>query len=132
MFGKRLAQLRKEKGLSQYELADRMGFSRGQVANYEQGKREPDYETLQKIADFFDVSTDYLLGRRDTYTQAVGRVNRLSEEELEILEEIKKHPVMYHDLKTNPEKKIRQLIKMWKFIKEDLEEEDEDDDIIDD
>ncbi|CAN2247250.1 helix-turn-helix domain-containing protein [Bacillus vallismortis] len=65
MLGKRIAALRKEKGLSQYELADRLGFSRGKLANYEQGTREPDYETLIKIADFFDVSTDYLLRGKD-------------------------------------------------------------------
>src|SRR5690554_6693798 len=65
MFGERLARLRKEKKLSQYELADRLNFSRGQIANYEQGQRQPDYETLQKLADFFDVSLDYLLGRTD-------------------------------------------------------------------
>lgn len=63
MFGKRLADLRKKRGLSQYELAERLGFTRGQIANYEQGKREPDHDTLMKIADFFDVSIDYLLGR---------------------------------------------------------------------
>lgn len=65
MFGERLASLRKSKGLSQYALAERLNFSRGQLANYEQGKREPDYNTLQKIADFFDVSVDYLIGRTD-------------------------------------------------------------------
>ncbi|MCY8574082.1 helix-turn-helix domain-containing protein [Bacillus haynesii] len=63
MFGKKIAALRKEMGLSQYELADRLGFSRGKLANYEQGTREPDYETLKKIADFFEVTTDYLLNR---------------------------------------------------------------------
>lgn len=65
MFGERLASLRKRKGLSQYALAERLNFSRGQLSNYEQGKREPDYNTLQKIADFFEVSVDYLLGRTD-------------------------------------------------------------------
>lgn len=68
MFGERLASLRKRKGLSQYALAERLNFSRGQLANYEQGKREPDYNTLQKIADFFEVSVDYLLGRTDKPT----------------------------------------------------------------
>ncbi|MCY9350692.1 helix-turn-helix transcriptional regulator [Bacillus licheniformis] len=63
MLGKKIATLRKEMGLSQYELADRLGFSRGKLANYEQGTREPDYETLKKIADFFEVTTDYLLDR---------------------------------------------------------------------
>ncbi|MED3888186.1 helix-turn-helix transcriptional regulator [Priestia aryabhattai] len=65
MLGKRIAKLRKEKGLSQYELAERLGFSRGKLANYEQGSRQPDYDTLQLIATYFDVSTDYLLGKSD-------------------------------------------------------------------
>lgn len=63
MFSKNLARLRKEKGLSQYELAARLGFSRGKLANYEQGTRQPDFDTLKLIADYFEVSTDYLLGR---------------------------------------------------------------------
>lgn len=67
LLGVRIADLRKKMKLSQYELADRLGFSRGKLANYEQGTREPDYETLQKIADFFDVSIDYILGRSVTY-----------------------------------------------------------------
>lgn len=61
----RLRKLRKEKGLSQYKAAEKLGFSRGKLANYEQGTREPDYETLQKLADFYDCSTDYLLGRSE-------------------------------------------------------------------
>ncbi|MEK3955407.1 helix-turn-helix domain-containing protein [Psychrobacillus sp. FSL K6-1464] len=61
MFGKNLAKLRKVKKLSQYDLAERTGLSRGQIANYEQGTRQPDFETLLNFADFFGVSTDYLL-----------------------------------------------------------------------
>lgn len=66
MFNKKLIELRKNLKLSQYELADRLGFSRGKLANYEQGTRQPDFDTLEKIADFFGVSTDYLLGREDS------------------------------------------------------------------
>jgi len=65
LFGKRLAELRTQKGLSQYELARALGFSRGQIANYEQGKREPDFATLITLANFFQVSLDYLLGRTE-------------------------------------------------------------------
>lgn len=65
MLKDRLILLRKEKGYSQYEAAERLGFSRGKLANYEQGTRQPDYDTLEIIADFYDVSTDYLLGRTD-------------------------------------------------------------------
>ncbi|WP_317135012.1 helix-turn-helix transcriptional regulator [Bacillus changyiensis] len=45
----KIAALRKEKGLSQYELADKLGFSRGKLASYEQETHEPDYETLIKF-----------------------------------------------------------------------------------
>ena len=63
IFGQRLAGLRKEKDISQYKLSDMLRYSRGQIANYEQGKRKPDFDTLINFADFFDVSIDYLLGR---------------------------------------------------------------------
>ncbi|MCQ6275790.1 helix-turn-helix transcriptional regulator [Bacillus sp. V3B] len=61
MLGERIANLRKKRNLSQYDLAERLGFSRGKLANYEQGSRQPDYDTLKKIADFFDESVEYLL-----------------------------------------------------------------------
>ncbi|MFJ7665559.1 helix-turn-helix domain-containing protein [Lysinibacillus sp. NPDC097195] len=69
MFGKILAGLRKERKLSQYDLAEKMNLSRGQIANYEQGKRQPDFDTLEKFADFFGVSTDLLLGRFKDITE---------------------------------------------------------------
>ena len=72
IFGVRLAKLRKERGYSQYKLADLMGFTRGQIANYEQGKRKPNLEILLKIADFFSCSIDYLLGRTDDLKQHEG------------------------------------------------------------
>lgn len=65
IFKDRLVFLRKELKLTQYELAEKLGCSRGQIGNYEQGSRQPDQETLIKIADFFDVSIDYLLGKTD-------------------------------------------------------------------
>lgn len=68
MFKDRLVQLRKEHKLSQYALAEKLGFTRGQISNYELGAREPDLETLQKIADFFEVSLDYINGRTDDRT----------------------------------------------------------------
>lgn len=63
MLGKRLAQLRKEKKLTQRELSKELNISNSSLALYETEKRQPDYNTLNKLADYFDVSTDYLLGR---------------------------------------------------------------------
>jgi transcriptional regulator with XRE-family HTH domain len=60
-----MAELRNGKKITQYELADQLKYSRAQIANYEQGKREPDFKTLVNLADYFEVSLDYLLGRTE-------------------------------------------------------------------
>ncbi|MEE1086660.1 MAG: helix-turn-helix transcriptional regulator [Schaedlerella sp.] len=57
--------LRTKNSLSQAELAAKLGISKSSVSMYEQGKREPDFHILGKIADFFQVDTDYLMGRSD-------------------------------------------------------------------
>lgn len=64
-FAHRLKQLRKDSKLTQEELSNKLSSSRSTIAGYETERKEPDYETLKKIADFFDVSVDYLLGRTD-------------------------------------------------------------------
>jgi transcriptional regulator with XRE-family HTH domain len=61
----RLAQLRKEVGLTQNELAKKLNITRSALSLYELGKRDPDTETLCKIAGFFGVSVDYFVGRTD-------------------------------------------------------------------
>lgn len=65
MLGSRLKALRKEKKLTQKELAEKINVTNVSVSGYESGNRTPDTETLQKLADFFEVSTDFLLGRDD-------------------------------------------------------------------
>lgn len=64
-----LKQLRDRENLTQEELAKRLNISRSRLASYEQGQREPDFELLEAIADYFNVDLDYLLGRSDTTTQ---------------------------------------------------------------
>lgn len=58
-----LRYLRESKGLKQEELADKIGVSYAAVSNYERGKRIPKMETLESIADFFNVDMNYLLGK---------------------------------------------------------------------
>lgn len=61
--GERLQQLRKDRDLSQKEIAAHLKFTVSTISNYEQDVHAPDLETLRKLADYYDVSADYLLGR---------------------------------------------------------------------
>lgn len=61
----RLQQLRKEKNISQLKLALDLNMNQNTISRYENLEREADYKTLIKIADYFHVSIDYLLGRTD-------------------------------------------------------------------
>lgn len=62
-FGKRLNSIRKENGHTAQELAEMLGIGLRSYRAYESNNREPNFDTLVRIADFFDVSTDYLLCR---------------------------------------------------------------------
>ena len=62
--GKKLKELRKANGLTQEDLASKLELSRVNYTRYETGKVRPDYETLIKIADFYDVSLDEMFDRK--------------------------------------------------------------------
>ena len=62
-----LKKLRKERGLSQQELSDRIGIKRATYARYETGENQPGVKTLRKISDFFGVSMEYLVNNDDFY-----------------------------------------------------------------
>ncbi|WP_217609020.1 helix-turn-helix domain-containing protein [Bacillus sp. GbtcB10] len=76
MFKDRLIQLRKNKKLTQEQMAEKIGIHRGTYANYERGHRQPDYDTLLKIADFFEVSVDYLLRGEEHYKELASEINK--------------------------------------------------------
>ena len=61
----RIAELRKEQGLSQRQLAKEIDTSQANLSRWEQGLNEPSIMECWKIADYFDVSVDYLLGRTE-------------------------------------------------------------------
>ncbi len=61
--GNMLSELRQDKHLTQEELGKRLGISRSTIGSYEQDQSQPPYDVLLKLAELYDVSTDYLLGR---------------------------------------------------------------------
>ena len=67
-FAQRLRDLRARDNLTQQELASHTSISRSTLAMYEQGHRRPDFEILDTLADYFDCSFDYLLGRVNVNT----------------------------------------------------------------
>lgn len=74
----KLKELRKEHKLSMKELGKILGLSESTISLYEAGKREPDIKTLIKMADYFDVSVDILLGRDETNKEKIRDDHSLS------------------------------------------------------
>ncbi len=64
-FAKKLKEIRMEKGYSQKETSLKLGMSKNAYSNYEMGIREPSLDTLKKICQLFDTSSDYLIGLKD-------------------------------------------------------------------
>ncbi|MBZ4687319.1 MAG: Helix-turn-helix domain protein [Clostridiales bacterium] len=112
----RIKELRKSKNLTQIELAKQIGMSRAALSLYEIGKREPDSKTINKLADFFNVSTDYLLGRTDDPSPKIkGPTDQ------EILEIMKKEGIMFDGTPLDEEDKrdIIEVMKIaWKIVQE--------------
>ena len=65
MLPNRLKELRQKANITQKELALSINSSQQNIAFYEKGERKPKHEMVEKLADFFNVSTDYLLGKTD-------------------------------------------------------------------
>lgn len=87
MLGERLIHLRKEKKLTQQQIADKLHLSRGTYAQYEINRRVPEYGTLEKMADFFEVSIDYLVGRTKNPKQVLSEPSRVIVDNLDLSDE---------------------------------------------
>ena len=80
-----LISLRKENALSQKELAERTGISQSTIAKIEIGRNEATSNTIRKLADFFNVTADYLLGRTDDFKPSSIPLSQNTNHETELL-----------------------------------------------
>lgn len=114
MNGNKLRKIRENKGLLQKEVADALKISTSTIGMYEQNRREPDNDTLKKIANYFNVSTDYLLDNVPKKSE---------EEEIEILKNLL---IKNNIMKENEDLSKKELNKLIKFVKnnKDLFKED--------
>lgn len=65
LFSERLYRLRKSANISHEKLAEELGLTRTTISHWENGKRLPSLDVIASLADYFDVSIDYLVGRSD-------------------------------------------------------------------
>ncbi len=108
-FGERLRELRKNNKKSQKDFGKLFDLSESTIGMYERNERKPDYETLKKFADFFEVSLDYLITGED------GQSPSPDEFWKEILDPETR--LFFKDLYEAPEESIKELKEIWEVIK---------------
>ena len=113
MNGTKLRILREKKGILQKELAMTLNTSASTIGMYENERREPDNKTLKKIANFFNVSIDYLLDNEN--------INISAEINLKRQDELKRVLIKNNCLNTSDELNDEELEKLIKFIKINME-----------
>ncbi|WIV11080.1 helix-turn-helix domain-containing protein [Proteiniborus sp. MB09-C3] len=106
-FGQRLKCLRDKNKVTQDELAKHLGVGRPTIAGYETKGKQPSFEILEKMADFFSVSTDYLLGRTDI-KQPIQNTSKDKLSSDEISEEIR-------NLSPESQEELKKLIELYKL-----------------
>ncbi|MCS1384793.1 MULTISPECIES: helix-turn-helix domain-containing protein [Lysinibacillus] len=111
--GERLKKLRKEKKLTQTELGSKINVTKVSISGYESGNRSPDTDTLQRLADFFEVSTDYLLGRTDN---PVLTPQEKDEAAFQAFINDPELGVWYKELPQSGEEELRKLRTIWEMI----------------
>ncbi|MEW8957827.1 MAG: helix-turn-helix transcriptional regulator [Moorella sp. (in: firmicutes)] len=130
IFPERLKKLREDKGLSQREIARLLGFAPSTIAMYETNKRTPDPETLQKLADFFGVSVDYLLGRTDDPHPPEQKIAAAISDDQELLDfwkELQKRndlQILFKQVKTLSPATIKRIIRYIKMVEDEEAQED--------
>lgn len=116
-FKEMLKYLRVRDNLSQAELADKLGVAKSTISMYEVGKREPDFETLEAIADFFNVDMNFLLGKDG----AENDHYYLNDETREIAQEVFENPDMrtlFKVARDIPPERLKAHIEFMKSLKE--------------
>jgi len=108
-YGERIAALREKHSLTQEGLSNKLGITRASLSHYENNRREPDYETIVSIANLFNVSIDYLIGRTDDPNSELDEDVREFVDSLELSNEkiLEKFSLTVDGMKLTPEEAKR-------------------------
>jgi len=123
-FQNRLYELIEEKGITQQQLAGEIDTTKSTISRYLTGKIEPKKHFIEKLADYFDVSVDYLLGRSNE-KQSANEIKKAISDNPELIkawEEISRREdlqILFKQTKDMDESSIRQVIRIIKAIEEE-------------
>lgn len=113
MFGDKLKALRENKDLSQKELAAAIGVGTSTITKYERNERQPSFDTLIKIADFFNKPIDYLLDRQTVEPEMVPQIATLIyalNKELQTQRSLPETIAVYKEYKTQIDRLLLDLL----------------------
>ena len=113
LIGKRIKDMRLEKGMSQQELGDLIGVTKVSICGYENGTRTPSLDTFCILADIFETTTDYLLGREVQVVSEDGNeiIGVVSRDDINIINEIKHYPNLYGKLIKDVKRYVSLIVK---------------------
>lgn len=112
MLGSRLTHLRKQRKKTQEDIASMLGITRPAYTAYEKDSRKPDYDTLTKLADYYEVTVDYLLGRTD-----FPEYNEQQQSEFERFKDDPELQRFFYELPKSKEEDLKALQEIWEVIK---------------
>lgn len=100
MIGKRLKELRIQKGLSQQDLGDAIGVTKVSICGYENGTRLPNLEKLVSLAEELETTTDYLLGREIKIVEGKEKnyIGSISYDDVNLILELRHYPNLYNKI----------------------------------
>lgn len=119
MFHERLRNLREKENITREHLAKSLDITYSALSKYETGKREPDFEILQKLASYFNVTTDYLLGISEydePMHQKVGTEDS-NQQEFEAWVNDPRSNIFFREFNESSEEQKEALLKVWEILK---------------
>ena len=106
---KRIKDLREDNDLFQRDIANLLGISQQYYSEYESGKRTPPIDVLIKIANFLEVDFLWLIGMELEFPKAKNRIVSLSDEDIKIIDALKKDSTLYEKFLMDPDRAITDI-----------------------
>ncbi|WP_198852256.1 helix-turn-helix domain-containing protein [Alicyclobacillus sp. SO9] len=127
MLGERLRSARERARKTQADAARHLGITRPAYSQYEAGRRDPDTESVRKLAELFNVSTDYLLNRTNHNIGPEPENNpmgiQLTDKQVTLLREIRDDPEwlgMFYDFANATDEEKRMMLDIWASIRKSI------------